>query len=423
MIIVMDLKGIQEAQQLIIVVGPRGIQEGIMLQLVGLTHNVELKIREKFSIIPKHQEMFLNKLLEFCDEAVILSTCNRTEIYFNSVEEKQIIQRVFKALNWDDNLIKYVFYKSGIQVTAHLMEVICGFDSILIGEDQILGQVKNAYDTAFKAASVSGNMQRLFQRSIACGKEFRTQSGISNIPVSSSSLIVKEAVGRNIKSFMVLGFGEIGELTCKYILEENIDVLYIVVRSKHSVKIKDPRIRLISFGEQSNYYDKVQCIVACTSAPHIIVKHEELPNINYLIYDLSVPRNVDERIDERTNVELYDIDRVTLAHNEKLDQRRRLMEEYKYILKDHIDDFNSWQSIRNINKYIRRIKENGEVVYTERHKTFVNKKDTKDNVELAKVLLKSTSDAYVNKAIEVLKEEHLKGRGEDCLKILERIFL
>ena len=118
-----------------------------MIQLIGLKHDVKIEIREKFSIIPKRQEKCLEALLNICEEAVILSTCNRTEIYFKSKDE-DIVKKIFKALNWDKTLIKCVFNYKEEKAIQHLMEVVCGFDSLLLGEDQILGQVRDAYEAS-----------------------------------------------------------------------------------------------------------------------------------------------------------------------------------------------------------------------------------------------------------------------------------
>ncbi len=189
-----------------------------MIQLIGLKHDVKIEIREKLSIIPIRQKRCLEALLEICEEAVILSTCNRTEIYFKSKDE-DIVSKIFKALNWDENLIKCVIRYKDEKAIQHLMEVVCGFDSLLLGEDQILGQVRDAYEIAKGIKTNKKELQRLFESAIACGKHFRTKSKISEIPVSSSSMVVKKAIDKGHKNFMILGYGAVGELTSKYILE------------------------------------------------------------------------------------------------------------------------------------------------------------------------------------------------------------
>ena len=104
-------------------------------------------------------------------------------------------------------LIKCVFNYKEEKAIQHLMEVVCGFDSLLLGEDQILGQVRDAYEVAKGSRATKKELQRLFENAIACGKHFRTKSKISEIPVSSSSMVVKKAIDRGFKNFMLLGYG------------------------------------------------------------------------------------------------------------------------------------------------------------------------------------------------------------------------
>lgn len=392
-----------------------------MIQLIGLQHDVKIEIREKLSIIPKHQEKCLESLLNICEEAVILSTCNRTEIYFKSKDE-DIVSRVFEALNWDKTLIKCVFNYKEEKAIKHLMEVVCGFDSLLLGEGQILGQVRDAYEAAKGLKTTNKELQRLFENAIACGKEFRTKSKIGDIPVSSSSMVVKKAIGRGLKSFMILGYGEVGELTSKYILEEKIDLLYIAVRDLQKINIEDPRVKIIPFKDIHKHYEEVECVISCTSAPHNVVHLNELPNKYLLLFDLAVPRDIEEIVSENPLYEVYDIDMLGDIHDDNFKRRQASMKSNKYIMDKAIKEYIEWRTIKELSPIIKRIRHNGEDLYKERLVTFKHKKETKDNEKLAEILLRSTSNAYINRAIEVLKEEHLKGRSKECVDIISRIF-
>jgi len=392
-----------------------------MIQLIGLKPDVKIEIREKLSIIPKRQERCLNALVNICDEVVILSTCNRIEIYFKSKDE-DIVKKIFRALNWDENLIKCVFNYTGEKAIKHLMEVVCGFDSLLLGEDQILGQVRDAYEVAKEAKATKKEFQKLFESAIACGKKFRTKSKISEIPISSSSMVVKKAIDMDIKNFMILGFGVVGELTSKYILEGKTNLLYIAVRDAQKVTIKDPRVKIIPFNDIPKYYEKVECVISCTTAPHTVVRLNELPSKHLLLFDLAVPRDIEEVVSENPLYEVYDIDKLGDIHDANFKRRKVSMKGNRYIVDKAIKDFIEWKSIEELSPFIKKIKHNGDDVYKERLETFKHKKETKDNEKLAEILLKSTSNAYVNRAIQVLKEEHLKGRSEQCEDIISRIF-
>ena len=302
------------------------------------------------------------------------------------------------------------------------MEVVCGFDSLLLGEDQILGQVRDAYEISKSIKTTKKELQRLFENAIACGKHFRTKSKISEIPVSSSSMVVKKAIDEGHKNFVILGYGTVGELTTKYILEAKIDLLYIAVRDAQKVNIEDNRVKIIPFNDIYKYYDKVDCVISCTTAPHTVVHLKELPNKKLLLFDLAVPRDIEEKVSLNPLYEVYDIDMLCDIHDANYKRRQALMEKNRYIVDKAIKEYIEWKTIEELAPFIRKIKNNGDDVYKERLETFKHKKKTKDNEKLAELLLKSTSNTYVNRAIDVLKEEHLKGRSKECQDIISRIF-
>jgi glutamyl-tRNA reductase len=395
-----------------------------MIQLIALKDDVKLEIREKFSVIQKRCENSLKNLSEICDEVVIISTCNRTEIYFNSkCEDSSIVEDIFQVLNWDKELMEYIFHYKEKQVTKHLMKVVCGFESLILGEDQILAQVKEAYETAMKAKTIHKDLQKLFHLAVTCGKEFRTESNLYKIPVSSSSIAVSESRKKGMNRFMILGFGEVGQLTAKYIMSGAFEVLYIAVRDPKVVDIEDGRVRVIPFEEKVKYYEEVNCIISCTSAPHTVIKKADLPNnSNMILFDLAVPRDLDKDVSNLKNVQVYDIDTVSRMDDNNRKLRKNIMKENKFILDKYIKELEEWQSLQSISQEIIKLKESGERVYKDRYKTFKNKRGTKDTDKLAEVLLKSTSDAFINRAIEVLKEEQLKGRVNDCMRIIQKIF-
>ncbi|MGH4120250.1 glutamyl-tRNA reductase [Clostridium sp.] len=394
-----------------------------MIQLIGLHSDSTVEIREKLSIIPKHLEECTRSVLSICDEVVIISTCNRTEIYFNSVQyDDTIVEEIFRILNWDLKLIKYTFHIKEKRAYEHLMEVVCGFHSKILGEDQILGQVKRASEGSEKVHGVNGDLQKLFQIAITCGKKFRDKSKIYKIPVSSSSIVVKQAINSGIRRFMLLGFGDVGALTLNYILSSDFDVLYIAVRNVENVKVIDSRVKIISFDAKNNYYSEAECIICCTSAPHPVVLKSDLPDKKLIIYDLALPRDVEQQVLTMTNIVVYDIDKISAIDDENRKKRSELMQNNKYIIEKYVGDFIEWQELREIGPHIKKLLKSGEMIYYSRYESFKHKQHSKDNEKLAMTLLKSTSDAYINRAIEVLKEEQLKGRADECLRIVERIF-
>lgn len=398
-----------------------------MIQLLGIKKNTRVEIREKLTLSPKKRKEYTKELLQYFDEVVILSTCNRTEIYYNgSLKGEESVLKIFEILNWDINLKENCFNLEERDTVKHLMEVVCGFHSKILGEDQILGQIKEEYALAMEIGSANHELQRLFQEAITCGKKFRTEGKLYEIPVSSASIAVSEAIKSNAENIMVIGYGEVGSLVVKYALSNNIKKLNLVVRNVEKVTdIEDERVAVMTYEDGRRIINEMDCVISCTSAPHLIIekKHINEEGKNLIIFDLAMPRDVDERIKDFSRIKLFDIDEISLIDDENKNLRKERMLKYKNIIKQHINSFFEWKNLREVSDIIKNMKKNSSKVISERQKTLEHKCHDKKDIEIAEILIKSTSDYYVNRAIEVLKEEQLKGQGKECMKILEKIFL
>ncbi len=398
-----------------------------MIQLLGIKKNTGVEIREKLSLSPKKKKEYTKKLLQYFDEVVILSTCNRTEIYYKgSLKGKESVCKIFEVLEWDIKLNENCFYLEEIDTVKHLMEVVCGFHSKILGEDQILGQIKEAYFSSIEAEAVNNELQRLFQEAITCGKKFRTEGKLYEIPVSSASISVSEAMKNNAKKIMVIGYGEVGKLVLKYALSNDIEELKLVVRNVDKVTdISDNRVKVMKYEDARKIINNMDCVISCTSAPHVIIEKKHINEVGkeIIIFDLAMPRDIDEGIKEYSRVKLYDIDEISSIDDENKNLRKEKMLEFKSIIKEHIDNYLKWKDLREVSNIIKDMKRNSSKVIEERKNTLQNKCNNEKHREIAETLIKSTSDYYVNRAIEVLKEEQLKGQGKECVKILEKIFL
>lgn len=398
-----------------------------MIQLLGIRKDISVEKREKLAITASNIEKALKILSNIVEEIIILSTCNRTEIYFNSSEEdEEILNKIFECIGWDLKYREYFFYSKDEDVIKHLMEVVSGFHSKILGEDQILGQIKNAYTTAIMCDSINGDLERLFQEAISCGKKFRTESKLYEIPVSSASIAVSKAMEAKAKTYMIIGYGEVGALALKYLLQHEIEKVIVVVRdNKKKIDIIDERIIKLNYNQAKEVLNTVDCIISCTSAPHVIIHKDDFDSFGkkVTLFDLALPRDIDENVKEYDRITLYDIDDISKLDDINKELRKRKMEENKYIIEKYIFDYLQWKSLRQIKSSIVEIKEAGDKVAKDRIKTLVNKSKSKEDLKLGEILIQSTADTFTNRAIQVLKEESLKGSESECLEILKRIFI
>lgn len=398
-----------------------------MIVLLGIKKNTSVEIREKLSLAPKKRKEYLAKLNKYFEEVVILSTCNRTEIYINSkftsLKAKEMIFNIFK---WDIDLMGNCFCLEEDKAVRHIMEVVCGFHSKILGEDQILGQIKEAYSMSMEYGTVTHELQRLFQEAITCGKKFRTEGKLYEIPVSSASIAVNKAIKNYAKDIMIIGYGEVGSLVLKYALSNNVNSISLVVRKPENINdIEDSRVKVMTYDEGRDIINNMDAVISCTSAPHLIIEKKHIKNEgkNLSIFDLALPRDVEESIGSISRVRLYDIDEISSMDDENKELRKDRMIENKKIIGDYVEEYVTWKSLRRISGIIKDFKDTENRVIKEREITLNNKFNDERQIEIAKMLIKSTSDYYVNRAIKVLKEEELKGYGEECARILEKIFL
>lgn len=398
-----------------------------MIVLLGIKKNTSVEIREKLSLAPKKRKEYLAKLNKYFEEVVILSTCNRTEIYINSkFTSSKAQEMIFNIFKWDIDLMENCFCLEEDKVVSHLMEVVCGFHSKILGEDQILGQIKEAYSMSMEYGTVTQELQRLFQEAITCGKKFRTEGKLYEIPVSSASIAVNKAIKNDAKDIMIIGYGEVGSLALKYALSNNVNFIALVVRKPENINdIKDSRVKVMTYDEGRDIINNMDAVISCTSAPHLIIEKKHIKNEgeNLIIFDLALPRDVEESIGTISRVRLYDIDEISSMDDENKELRKERMIENKKIIGDYVEEYVTWKSLRRISGIIKDFKDTENRVIKEREITLNNKFNDERQIEIAKMLIKSTSDYYVNRAIKVLKEEELKGYGEECARILEKIFL
>ena len=398
-----------------------------MLGLIGIRKNVDINIRERLAIALSKQSKAVKELNKLYEEVVIISTCNRTEIYISGcLESEEDIRKIFEVLDWDISLLEYTFYLEGISVAKHLLEVVCGFHSKILGEDQILGQIKLAYELSLENKAIHTKLLRLFEEAISCGKKFRTESKLYEIPVSASSIAVKEVEEFGASSIMVLGYGTIGSLVVKYALGSKFNKVFIVVRNKGKVPdLKDDRVEILDFNEYKDVINEVDAVISCTAAPHVVIKNDYINNNGkeIMLIDLALPRDIDEALSQNERVTLLDIDTISKLDVDNKKLRNEKMNEYKFLVDEYLNEYKNWLNIREVTYYIHEMKNTGNSVRESRVKSFEHKCKDKRDIELATTLIKSTSDYYVNRAIKLLKEEKLKGRENECLNILKQIFM
>ncbi|OGW82704.1 MAG: glutamyl-tRNA reductase [Omnitrophica bacterium RIFCSPLOWO2_01_FULL_45_10] len=275
--------------------------------------------------------------------AVILSTCNRVEIYANSAESMAGADKIAKFLSVYHEIDKYrlapYLYKYvDIEAARHLFRVASGLDSQILGETQVLGQVQWFYEKAKTLGFTDNLIEEVFEKAEEVGKRIRVETDISKGDISIGSAVVsliKERIGElKAKKILIIGLGKISEIVLKDLLKEDVKAVLVSNRTYEKAKqiAKTIGAAAIRFNELRENLKGADIIISATSSPHIILRVEDIREViedrpktidhrQLLIIDLAVPRDVDPGAREIKGVKLYCLDDLTSIIDNKLEGR------------------------------------------------------------------------------------------------------
>ena len=405
--------------------------------VIGVNHNLApISVREKVSFTDTRKIEAINSLLDKdISEIVILSTCNRSEIYIraNNIENKiQIVEDFYEEYFNERNIKSYLFSKSGKQAIDHLFEVTAGLDSIVLGEDQILGQVKDAHEFSMKLGASKKVFNKLFREAVTTSKEIKSTTKISQQPLSISYIgikLLKEKLGSlENKNALVVGFGKMSKLTMTHLKEEKVNTIYLANRSHGKYEdIGDDFKNVIPINYDSRYetLKNVDIVVSATASPHTVLRAEEIPNLDHKIYmmDIALPRDIDPNINEFENIDVYDIDDLKKIHDKNDSKRNELAMIGRQTINSKVDEFMEWLDAADIDPTIQSLNE----------KCFEIRQDTLDYIfrkvdldskdkRIIDKMMGSALKRLVREPILNLKQVKDKGKREEYIKLIEELF-
>ncbi len=256
-------------------------------------------------------------------EVVLLSTCNRVEIYGVTPQVNGNIDKLFQQLSGSDfDFSPYLYVKEGEEAVSHLFSVASGLDSMVLGETEITGQVKHAYLSAQEAKLTGKILNRVFQTALQVAKEIRTKTGIGRGATSVGSVAVELAeriFDRDLseKVVMIIGAGKMGEACVRHLAKRGARTVLVSNRSLERAQSLAVEFggRAVSFEECRQALAIADIVVSSTGSPHTVLHREDvaavLParrNRPLFLVDIAVPRDIDPAVQQLNNVFLYDID-------------------------------------------------------------------------------------------------------------------
>ncbi|OHB28605.1 MAG: glutamyl-tRNA reductase [Desulfuromonadaceae bacterium GWC2_58_13] len=413
--------------------------------VVGLSHKTApVEIRERLAFAPTAMEKPLHELLALptVTEGVIVSTCNRVELYACSRDTDACIGQLKRFLASFHNipleqLESHLYDYQGEDAIRHVFRVSSSLDSMVIGEPQILGQIKTAYGYATEFKTVGLILNRFLHKAFSVAKRVRTETDIASNAVSVSFAAVELA--RKIfgsledKKVLLIGAGEMCELAARHFLNNGASSVTVTNRTfERAVKLAEEfQGQAVPFDEFPQRLHQIDIVLTSTGAPNFILGHEKMEEVirkrknkPMFLIDIAVPRDIDPRVNKIDNIYLYDVDDLQGVVQANLKERHKEAKKAEVIIDQEIGQFFRWLGCLDVVPTIVSLRKKlEEIRQGELQKTFANLKNLDPKERQA---IEALTSAIINKVLHqpttVLKQAQNDSAGSDYVDAVRTLF-
>ena len=375
--------------------------------------------------------------LEWVNGCVILKTCNRVEVYLSTnntyAAETELKNYLIPS---GGELADFVRIIDGRDSVKHLMKVASGIDSMIIGEDQILGQIKEAYDFALEEGTVCNKLGNVFRKVINVGKKVRTETSINNGMVSIGSaavdLAVKLLVDLSDKTVLVIGAGETGTLVAKALAKRNLKAIFVANRTFDTAQKLAQQLggEAIDYSKMPEYILKTDVIISATAAPHIIITKKEMESMlkerkidhKLLVIDIANPRDIEEDVKSIPMVDLFNIDSLKSKCESALTKRKEEIEKVENIINNELELFTLTCQKKNADEILKILyKDTNNIIDVEYEKMLKKiKLDDREKKVISNLLNSISKKILANPTFTI--QEASKNDNEELLKNAIKLF-
>ena len=413
--------------------------------LIGLSHKTApVEIREKFCLTKDGVAEILDRLrgISGIREGIVLSTCNRLEIVAAG-EGREAEEADLRSLMAEmgrmrpEELAPYLYSYQGGEAVGHLFRVASSLDSMVLGEPQILGQLKEAYGRASDCKATGLILNKLLHRSFSVAKRVRTETKIANQAVSVSFAAVelaKKILGElEDKRVLVVGAGEMSELAVRHFISQGVKEIFVTNRtfSRAAELAEEFNGKAVPFEEFQRQLAKMDIILSSTGSNRYLVRREELTSVIRMrknrpmfFIDIAVPRDIDPKINEIDNVYVYDIDDLEGIVEVNKEERKKEVAQAQGIIAEGVKSFSQWQRGLEVVPTILALREQAEDVRRrEVAKTLaLMKNSSEENRKLLEMLTTSIVNKILHHPISMLKHQEERGHGKLYTDMTRKIF-
>lgn len=348
---------------------------------LGVNHQTaSVELREQIAFNPEKLSALLAEQSQHpeLNDLVVVSTCNRTEVYAMSEHPEQVLDWLAHVNGIDaKQLSRHVYRYENAQAVSHLMRVASGLDSLMLGEPQILGQVKTALSLAKDSHTVSQQLNRIFEYAFYAAKRVRSETAVGSHAVSMGYAVAQLALQvfshPEKLTVMVVAAGEMNSLVAKHLAEMGVAKILICNRTRARAEALAQEIahrvevEIIEFDQLAANLHRADVISSCTGSLHQVIAYPEvkaaLKKRRYqqmLLVDLAVPRDIDPKIENLDGVYLYGVDDLQSVIDENLAQRRQAAVEAELMVNQLVTELVTHQKVQQAGATIHAYREHGE---------------------------------------------------------------
>ncbi|MEL7833656.1 glutamyl-tRNA reductase [Fodinibius sp. Rm-B-1B1-1] len=399
---------------------------------VGVNHwEATIDVRERFSLSDtQKRELIEGAKREGITSLFVVSTCNRTEVFGQDVTPQELVRLLIAYSNASlEEFHNYGFEKEGQRAVEHLFQVTVGLDSQILGDLQVVKQVKEGYELAGEMDAVDGELHRLMQHVFRAHKRSRNETSLGEGAATTAYAAVKFAVKtfENLKdkNILLVGTGKIGKVTCKNLINLGAKKLTLINRTRERAEFVADRfdLQVADMEKLPNEIAGADLIIVATGAKEPVITLDDMkpslldPKFKVMV-DLSVPRNIDPEIGEMEFVDLANMDFLTDVTDEAYRKREENIPLVKKIIEDELTDYKNWLSKQKVVPTIKALTNKFDSIREDEYEFFKNKiSDTdKEKVENLTRRIVNKIAAY---SIEHLRDHH---ESEQVTKVVNDMF-
>ena len=417
----------------------------VNLILVGVNHKTTpVEIREKLAFTKGKIEESVDRLFNFPDiiEHTILSTCNRVEIYARANCQDSAIKAIkqficdfheVSPVELEDHFYSY----RNEEAVEHLFRVSSSLDSMILGEAQILGQVKDAYSLAKDLRSTGLVLNQLFEKAFSIAKKVREETGIAERSVSISSAAVELAQkifdDLENRTVMLVGTGEMAELAAKHLISYGVKTVYVTSRTYERATNLARMLNgsALDFEAFKNELHRADIVITSTSAPNFIIKKEmvekaihERKNKPIFFIDIAVPRDIEPDVNDLENIYLYDIDDLHVVVSANMKEREKEADNAMNFISQEVTKFNNWVGTLDAVPTIVEIRKKAENIRMQEIEKTLKKISylSEDDKKLLRQMSSSMVNKILHKPTIKLKQKTQSEDGHVYLKAIRHLF-